>query len=310
MSAEGSIEAVLVTNRDITELKGTEAALRSSESRYRILSQITSDFAYAFKALPDNTWACEWMTEAFTNITGYTPKEIATPGGLQFGCIHPDDVEMLLEQMQFRSSSCKEVSEYRIITKSGEIRWLWDCRQVVWDEVENRVVGIYGACQDITQHKLVQAKLCETNQVLQGLIKALPIAVVGVDTNALVRVWNPAAERVFGWKESEVLGEILPIVPTDKNVDFSAMFQSELAGEAQVARECQWQRKDGSSIDVCIWTAPMRDAEGSISGSIKIVSEISEANGMEENVGRLQSRRDRLEPFWARYVKLPHIIKN
>ena len=303
VEAYPSEEGLSVFFQNITDRKNVENALRSSESRYRILSQITSDFAYSFKVLPDNTWVCEWMTEAFTKITGYTPKEIATSGGLQFDCIHPDDVEMLLEQMQLRSSSNNEVSEYRILTKSGEIRWLWDCRQVVWDEVENRAVGIYGACQDITKHKLVQAKLCETNQVLQGLIKALPMAVVGVDTNALVTVWNPAAERVFGWKESEVVGELLPIIPSDENVDFYAMFQSELAGEAQVDTECRRRRKDGSFIDVCIWTAPMRDAEGLISGSIHVVSQIAGANGMEENIDLLQSSRDRLEPFWARNQK-------
>ncbi|TAF70602.1 MAG: PAS domain S-box protein [Oscillatoriales cyanobacterium] len=305
-----SDEGVSVFFQDISDRKKAEAALRASESRYRIISQITSEFAYAFKVLPDGTWICEWMTEAVTNITGYTKEEIRTSGGLQFHCIHPDDVEMLLEQMQFRASSGKEVSEYRIITKSGEIRWIWDCRQVVWDEVEKRVVGIYGACQDITKHKLAQAKLCETNQVLQGLMKALPLPVVGVDTNALVTVWNPAAERVFGWKESEVLGELLPIVASAQNVDFYAMFDSELAGETQVARECRRRRKDGSSIDMCLWTAPMRDAEGLISGSIKILSEICEANGDEENFGRLLSRKDRLEPFWARYVNLPTGIKN
>ncbi|MEG3844921.1 PAS domain S-box protein, partial [Microcoleus sp. herbarium14] len=210
-NAEGSIEAVLVTNRDITELKAAEAALRESESRYRILSQITSDFAYSFNLLPDETWASEWMTEAFTRITGYTSSEIETNGWPGGNCIHPDDREMLLEQAQDRSSNCKEVSEYRIVTKTGEIRWLWDCRQVVWDEVKGCAVRIYGACQDITEHKLVEAKLCETNLVLQELIKALPIAVVGIDANALVTLWNPASERIFGWKESEVLGELLPI---------------------------------------------------------------------------------------------------
>lgn len=169
LNAEGKIEAILVTNRDITELKKTEAALRESESRYRILSQITSDFAYSFNVLPDKTWACDWMTEAFTRITGYTASEIETSGWLECDCIHPDDREMLLEQIQSRSSNCKEVSEYRIITKTGEIRWLWDCRQVVWDESEGQAIGIYGACQDITEHKLVEAKLCETNQILQAL---------------------------------------------------------------------------------------------------------------------------------------------
>ncbi|MEO6860743.1 MAG: PAS domain S-box protein, partial [Microcoleus sp.] len=55
VSAEGSIEAVLVTNRDITELKEAEAALRASESRYRIISEMTSDFAYSFNIQPDGT---------------------------------------------------------------------------------------------------------------------------------------------------------------------------------------------------------------------------------------------------------------
>ncbi len=310
VEAYPSEEGLSVFFQNITDRKNAENALRASESRYRILSQITSDFAYSFKVLPDNTWVCEWMTEAFTKITGYTPKEIATSGGLQFDCIHPDDREMLLEQVQDRSSSRQEVSEYRIVTKSGEIRWLWDCRQVVWDEVENRAVGIYGACQDITQHKLVEAKLCKTNQVLQGLIEALPLAVVGVDANALVTVWNSAAERVFGWKESEVLGELLPIVPSDEKLNFYAMFQSELVGEAQVAKQCRRRRKDGSLIDVCIWSAPMRDADGSITGSIRILSEISGSRGMQVSAGKLTFRGDRLEPFWVPYVRLPRITNN
>ncbi|PSB05945.1 hypothetical protein C7B69_24725, partial [filamentous cyanobacterium Phorm 46] len=305
VSAKGRIEAVLVTNRDITELKEAEAALRASESRYRIISQITSDFAYSFNILPDRTSVCEWMTEAFTHITGYTPSEIETSGGLQFDCIHPDDVEMLLDQMQSRQGSRKEVSEYRIVTKSGEIRWLWDCRQVVWDEAENRAVGVYGACQDITEHKLVQAKLCETNQVLQGLIKALPLAVVGVDANTLVTVWNPAAERIFGWQESEVLGEPLPIVPSAESVKFNAMFQSELAGKAQLAKRCRRRRKDGSLIDIRISTAPLRNAQGLITGTIKIVSDISEVKGKLQQNSNFKS--DGAQPFWMRYVRIPHI---
>ncbi|MCU0547664.1 MAG: PAS domain S-box protein [Oscillatoriaceae cyanobacterium Prado104] len=309
LSMDGTIEAVLVTNRDITKFKETEAALRESESRYRILSQITSDFAYSFNLLPDRTWACEWMTEAFTRITGYTPEEIAISGWPEGACIHPDDREMLLEQTQNRSSSRKEVSEYRIIAKTGEIRWLWDCRQVVWDEVKQSAGRIYGACQDITEHKLVQAKQCETNLVVQELIKACPLAVIGIDTNALVTVWNPAAEQIFGWKESEALGELLPIVPSEENVDFYAMFQSELEGVAQIARKCRRRRKDGTLIDVCIWTAPMQGADGSIAGSMRIVAEVSAGKGVRESSGKLKFRGDGQKPFWTRYVCIPHLLK-
>lgn len=307
-NAEGGIEAILVTNRDITELKTAAAALRESESRYRILAQITSDFAYSFNLLADETWACEWMTEAFTRITGYTASEIPTSGWPECNCIHPEDREMLQEQMQSRNRSGEEVSEYRIVTKAGEIRWLWDCRQVVWDEAENRAVGIYGACQDITEHKLVQAKLCETNQVLEGLINTVPLAVVGIDASAAVTLWNPAAERIFGWKEFEVLGEILPIVPSDEIVDFSAMLQSELAGEAQVAKHRKRRRKDGSLIDVFVSTAPLGNGQGLINGSIRIFSEISAVTAKQEEKSNLKC--DRSQPFWARYVGIPELKNN
>ena len=178
----------------------------------------------------------------------------------------------------------------------------------MWDRTQGKAVRIYGACQDITEHKLVEAKLCETNQVLQGLIEALPMGVVGIDANAAVTLWNPAAERIFGWKESEVLGELLPIVPSDENVNFYTMFQSELAGEAQVAKECRRRRKDGSLIDVCISTAPMRDADGLIAGSMRIVSEIFGAKGSQEENGNLKC--DQPQPFWARYIRIPGIINN
>jgi PAS domain S-box-containing protein len=309
LSMDGTIEAVLVTNRDITEFKETEAALRESESRYRILSQITSDFAYSFNVLPDRTWACEWMTEAFTRITGYTATEIEISGWPEGACIHPDDREMLREQAQDRSSSRKEVSEYRIITKTGEIRWLWDCRQVVWDEIKGGAIRIYGACQDITEHKLAEAKLCEINLLLQELIQALPLGVVGIDVNALVTVWNPVAEQIFGWNESEVVGELLPIVPSEENVDFYAMFQSELEGVSQVARKCRRRRKDGALIDVCIWTLPMRGANGAIAGSMRMVSEVSAAKGVQESADKLSFRGEGKKPFWTRYVRIPNIMK-
>ncbi|NJM62210.1 MAG: PAS domain S-box protein [Oscillatoriales cyanobacterium RU_3_3] len=309
LSMDGTIEAVLVTNRDITEFKETEAALRESESRYRILSQITSDFAYSFNVLPDRTWACEWMTEAFTRITGYTAAEIEISGWPEGACIHPDDREMLREQAQDRSSSRKEVSEYRIITKTGEIRWLWDCRQVVWDEVKGGAVRLYGACQDITEHKLAEAKLCETNLLLQELIQSLPLGVVGIDANALVTVWNPVAEEIFGWNESEVVGELLPIVPSEENVDFYAMFQSELEGVSQIARKCRRRRKDGALIDVWIWTLPMRGADGAIAGSMRMISDLSVTKGVQESADKLNFRGEGKKPFWTRYVCIPHILK-
>jgi len=85
------------------------------------------------------------------------------------------------------------------------------------------------------------------------------------------------------------------------------MLQSELAGKAQVAKQCKRQRKDGSLIDVCISTLPLRNPQGLITGSLKIFSAISAALGRQEEKRNIKGEGDRLEPFWARYVSLPHL---
>ena len=83
------------------------------------------------------------------------------------------------------------------------------------------------------------------------------------------------------------------------------MCSSDLAGEAQVAKRCRRRRKDGSLIDIRISTAPLRNAQGLITGTIKIVSDISEVKGKLQQNRNFKS--DGAQPFWMRYVRIPHI---
>ena len=78
------------------------------------------------------------------------------------------------------------------------------------------------------------------------------------------RSWNPAAQRIFGWSESEVLGQRPPFVPDDKQGEFLAVRERERAGEFLDGVELCRRRKDGTPIDVRLWTAPLRDARGRV----------------------------------------------
>lgn len=57
--------------------------------------------------------------------------------------------------------------------------------------------------------------LSESNQTLQAVVHASPLAIIVIDPDGTVRMWNPAAQRTFGWSEEEVLGFPLPIIPAD-----------------------------------------------------------------------------------------------
>jgi PAS domain S-box-containing protein len=141
--------------QEIIERKRAEEALQRSERRFRSISELVSDYAYVFR-IESNGWLIrEWITDAFTRITGYTPEEVDERGGW-IGVVHPEDRDIALQHRQTFLSGQESITEYRIITKQGDVVWLRDYSRPVWDDVEERVIRVLGAAQNITGHKQVE----------------------------------------------------------------------------------------------------------------------------------------------------------
>ncbi len=142
---------------DITEQKMVKTVLAENERRYRIISDTISDYAYSYVVNADNSLTKDWSTQAFHDITGYTWEEMDSDGWERI--THPDDMEKALARFYRLLNGEVDVTEFRIFTKSGDIRWLRDHGHPYWDEKEGRVTHIYGAAQDITQSKLFEQQL-------------------------------------------------------------------------------------------------------------------------------------------------------
>ncbi|MBN1963859.1 MAG: PAS domain S-box protein, partial [Anaerolineae bacterium] len=156
---------------DITGLKATEEALRHSEQRYRAISELSSDYAYAIRIEPDGTRVREWATESFTRITGYTLAELDTGNGWRL-LVHPDDAAFVAEHVQRLYNGEAVKSEFRIITKTGDVRWLREHGHPVWDEDQTRVIRVYGTAEDITERKQAEAALHQRTAQLDLLYEA------------------------------------------------------------------------------------------------------------------------------------------
>jgi PAS domain S-box-containing protein len=142
----------VVVSRDNTKYKQVEDQLVRSEQRYRLVSDLTSNYTYAFGLGPDNEFLLEWVTDAFTRITGFAPEEVNTRSKwIQIA--HPEDVFLVDRREQALLSGQMNVTETRIVTKSGETRWLRDYIRPIWSRRLKRVVRLYGAVQDITDRK-------------------------------------------------------------------------------------------------------------------------------------------------------------
>ncbi|MCY7385301.1 MAG: PAS domain S-box protein [Microcoleus sp. CAN_BIN18] len=306
---DSSVQGILINSREIGERKQAEIAIQDSQRHYKIMSQITSDFAYSFQALPNGNFVCEWVTEALARVSGHLPEELIASGWWSSNIVHPDDREMLIKQLEGCTSRSMGVNEYRIVNKNGEVRWVRDCWQAVWDKTEGRVVRLWGACQEITDRKQVELKLQLVNEVLQAQIGSAPLAINCTSNDGCTLVWNRAAEELFGWTAAEVLGQPLPNIPEGQKPDFYALLKSAGNGKPQNGLEVSLLKKDGSSIDIWVWAAPVRDAVGETLGSIHIFSNLSERQRIQEERQKLAALKNMEEPFWARYVSPPQTQK-
>jgi PAS domain S-box-containing protein len=150
------------------------------------------------------------------------------------------------------------------------------------DDLENRV--------EKRTIELSQANeyLRQANDVRQALIKSSPLAIFAIDLEGKVIFWSPAAERIFGWTESEAIGKTLPVIPENRMHEFEAALVRLRLGESIQGDERTHRRKDGSRLEVAIWTAPLRDASGAIDGFIIIDADITERKLLEEQFRQSQ----------------------
>ncbi|MDJ0692690.1 MAG: PAS domain S-box protein, partial [Xenococcaceae cyanobacterium MO_188.B32] len=142
---------------------------------------------------------------------------------------------------------------------------------------------------EITERKRTEVALRHTNHTLQSLIAASPRAIFTLDLQERVKIWNPAAERMFGWTEAEVHNRLNPIISEQTVAEYKSMKQSVSQGVTPPSLEVRRQKKDGSPIDIVFSAAPLTDSEDKISGMVAVVADITEQKRQAEQVRLLQS---------------------
>ncbi len=156
-----------------------------------------------------------------------------------------------------------------------------------------RMIGVN---VDITDRKEAEAARSHINQTLEALIQACPLSITVFSADdGTVKMWNPAAERIFGWPESEAVGQFVPSIPADKREEFMANLKGIREGNPIAGMETQRQRKDGTSIDLAVWATPVRDSNGNIN-CMSIVADISDRKQVEAQRAQLLDREQAARP--------------
>ncbi|MBE9124360.1 PAS domain S-box protein [Tychonema sp. LEGE 07199] len=271
---------------DLTETSRVEAELKNNQERLQIAQQAGKIGTFEWNVQTDEL-ACTPELEALYGLP---------VGGLDssyqnlLAMVHPDDRAFTQQQWQAAAASGEELNiEFRICRPDSSIGWI-ACRAKVFQDESGLSQRAIGVNVDITDRKQAEAARSQTNQTLEALIQACPLGITVVSADdGIVKMWNPAAERIFGWSESEAKNQFSPSISPDKREEFTAKLQKISQGKAIAGMETQRQRKDGTTIDISLWATPVRDAQGNIN-CMSIVADISDRKQVEAELAQLLDR--------------------
>ncbi len=146
------------------------------------------------------------------------------------------------------------------------------------------VVLVYS--REILEFVLGQADIATLrgNEQFRAVVEAAPMAVMAVDRQGLVTSWNPSAERIFGWKQSEMLGTRAKTVPAELREELFELFDRSLQGDTIRGFESLRINRGGEFFPVSISMAPLYDESLNINGIVATVEDIRERKRVEREL--------------------------
>jgi len=130
-------------------------------------------------------------------------------------------------------------------------------------------VGAWNASEQATQH-------------LAAIVESSDDAIISKDLDGTIRSWNGAAERLFGYTASEIIGKsILTIIPQDRLSEETEIITRIRKGQRIEHYETMRRHKDGSLVDLSLTVSPVQNREGKVVGASKIARDIGERRQLE-----------------------------
>ncbi|HEY9650025.1 MAG TPA: PAS domain S-box protein, partial [Coleofasciculaceae cyanobacterium] len=200
-----ALEGLIV---DITNRKQAEAALQESQRRLSSLINALPGIVFSCGSGPE--WSMTYLSEGCLTLTGYRSDELIGNRSVSFDTItHPDDLPNVLAALQTGIEQQQPyVVEYRIRTKSGEEKWLWEKGHGIFDSA-GEVLGVEGFITDITELKRAEEALRSSEAELRALFAAMTDAIFVFDAQGRCLKIAPTNPELLSKPAPELLGKTL-----------------------------------------------------------------------------------------------------
>ncbi len=272
---QGNLVGAINMLVDITDRKKTEETLKRSER------ELTEFFENATEAIhwvgPDGTILR--ANKAELRMLGYSADEFV---GRNIAEFHVD--QDLIQGVLARLCKGETLEEYRaqVRSKDGTIRDVLINSSAYFENGE----FVHTRCftRDITEQLQAEKAL----RHLAAIVETTDDAVISKDLNGIITSWNPAAERLYGYKAEEVIGKPVSILIPEEWPDEEPKILARIRrGERIDHYETIRVAKDGRRLPVSLTVSPIHDATGKILGASKIARDITDQKRTQEEIARL-----------------------
>ncbi|MFN3681270.1 MAG: PAS domain S-box protein [Nitrospira sp.] len=226
-----------------------DAALRQREERFRTLYDDNPSMSFTLS--PDGLIVS--VNRYGAAQLGYTVNELV--GHSVLTVFDETDRETVLTQLQQCADHPFRTFTWDIqkLRKDGSRLWVHERARAILDSEGNLIILVVG--ENVTKHR-------RTSRLLSTLIRESPLPIVSLDQTAKVTSWNPAATKLFGWTEEEVIGKELPYIPPGEEEAADRLWKAGVRGELTAPVELRRRRKDGALLDLLLWPVYVRERPG------------------------------------------------
>ncbi len=203
---DGEIGGIITYTEVTTERKLAELKLAQSLDLLTKLARLVPGVIYQYRLDPDGHSAFPYASPGMNDIYEVTPEEVREDATPVFGRLHPDDYDRVAGAIQASALTLNTFyCEFRVILPRQGLRWRWS--QAHPERLPDGGTLWHGIISDITERKLAEEALRESEEQFRTLGTMAPIGIYLTDTRGHCRYANPRWCEMAGLTLEEALGD-------------------------------------------------------------------------------------------------------
>ncbi len=247
-------------------------------------------------------WPMKYISAGCELLTGYVPEEIIANAYHSYNQLtHPDDVECVIETMNSAVATRQNyVVEYRIRTKSGEEKWVWEKGHGVYSDT-GETLGVEGFITDISPLKKVEQELTFAKRKYKDIFENAREGIFQTSAEGCYLRINPSLARIYGYDSTaEMMAKLTDIeeqlyLDPNRRAEFARALEQR---DAVTNFESEIRRKDGSVIWISENARAVRDGDGVLLYYEGSVIDITARKRAEESLEKERSMLRTLIDNW------------